>query len=216
MLGVAIVGAASLTGNPSPPASPDSASEKEGTVSPLVGVCLVLVAQIFTASQFVLEERIMEVHSTSPLLSAGYEGFFGFLTTAVAFLVAYKLYGSTPAGQGGYFDVVAGYHQIVDHPPVWGSSLVIAVSIALFNFCGLAVTRTYVNFAHVLPFLLAIGTDLPFTSLATTAFPPRPVPRSTPAARSVSGQSHSLSAGRRSSSSRSSGAFLPFTSPNQY
>jgi hypothetical protein len=81
-----------------------------------------------------------------PLLSAGYEGFFGFLTTAAALLVAYKFYGSTPAGQGGYFDVKAGWHQIVDNPPVWGSSLVIAVSIALFNFCGLAVTRTCVAF----------------------------------------------------------------------
>ncbi|GAA5848211.1 hypothetical protein JCM8547_004445 [Rhodosporidiobolus lusitaniae] len=140
MLGVAIVGAASIVGaDPKP--SPET-TEKEGTVSPLVGVGLVLVAQIFTASQFVLEERIMEHHAVEPLLAAGYEGFFGLLTTSTALLLAYRFYGSTPAGQDGYFDIKAGWHQIVDNPAVLGSSVVIAFSIAFFNFCGLAVTRT--------------------------------------------------------------------------
>lgn len=75
----------------------------------------------------------MEHHSVEPLLAAGYEGFFGLLTTLSGLLLVYRLYGSTQAGQGGYFDMKDGWNQIVEHPRVWQSSIVIAISIALFN-----------------------------------------------------------------------------------
>ncbi|GAA5986724.1 hypothetical protein JCM11641_007753 [Rhodosporidiobolus odoratus] len=142
MLGVAIVGVAASIGNQPAPSSDVKGAAEDGGVSPLVGVALVLIAQIFTASQFVIEERVMEHCSVEPLLAAGYEGFFGLITTASALLLAYRFYGATPAGEGGYFDIKAGFHQIVDYPKVWSSSVVIAFSIACFNFCGLAVTRT--------------------------------------------------------------------------
>ncbi|GAA5932853.1 uncharacterized protein JCM15063_002224 [Sporobolomyces koalae] len=138
MLGVAVVGSSSLIG-PKPVEA--TVAEDAAAVSPLVGVLLILLAQIFTATQFVLEERIMEHHSVEPLLAAGYEGFFGLITTLAALLLVYRVYGSTPAGQGGYFDMRDGWDQIVQHPRVWQSSIIIAISIALFNFCGLAVTR---------------------------------------------------------------------------
>lgn len=75
-------------------------------------------------------------------LAAGYEGVCGFVTTVLILLIAYWLYGSTPAGRGGYFDAVQGAKDIVNNRNVWTSSIVIACSIALFNFCGLAVTRS--------------------------------------------------------------------------
>ncbi|GAA5904595.1 hypothetical protein JCM8208_004825 [Rhodotorula glutinis] len=135
MFGVGVVGSSSLIGNDK---GPEAASEDAG-VSPLVGVALVLVAQVFTASQFVIEERIMEHHTVAPLLAAGYEGVFGLLTTLVGLFAISYLYG---ARAGPYFDVQQGWHEIVDNPKVWTSSIVIAFSIACFNFCGLAVTRT--------------------------------------------------------------------------
>ncbi|MBZ6370413.1 MAG: hypothetical protein LBE44_00430 [Microbacterium hominis] len=64
------------------------------------------------------------------------------MMTVLILLVAYWLYGSTPAGRGGYFDAVQGAKDIVNNRTVWTSSIVIACSIALFNFCGLAVTRS--------------------------------------------------------------------------
>ncbi|GAA6055739.1 hypothetical protein JCM3770_006133 [Rhodotorula araucariae] len=135
MFGVAVVGSSSLIGNEK---SPEAASEDAG-VSPLVGVALVLVAQVFTASQFVIEERIMEHHTVEPLLAAGYEGVFGLLTTMVGLFAISYFWG---AKAGPYFNVAQGWHEIVDNPTVWTSSIVIAFSIAMFNFCGLAVTRT--------------------------------------------------------------------------
>ncbi|POY70176.1 hypothetical protein BMF94_6759 [Rhodotorula taiwanensis] len=139
VIGVAVVGSSSLISHKR--SEPETQAE-DGTVSPLVGIALILVAQLFTASQFVIEERIMEHHSVEPLLAAGYEGICGFITTVVILLIAYWLYGSTPAGRGGYFDALQGFHEIIDNRTVWTSSLVIACSIALFNFCGLAVTRS--------------------------------------------------------------------------
>jgi hypothetical protein len=46
---------------------------------------------------------------------------------------------SSPAA--AWFDLVRGFHQLIDTPSVRYSGIVIAISIALFNFFGLSVTR---------------------------------------------------------------------------
>lgn len=57
--------------------------------------------------------------------------------------IMFIVIGRTPQGEGGMFDVRAGWDQIVSNRPVWLSSIAIAISIGLFNFFGLAVTKTY-------------------------------------------------------------------------
>ncbi|KAJ2378138.1 hypothetical protein H4S02_007453 [Coemansia sp. RSA 2611] len=42
---------------------------------------------------------------------------------------------------GGYFDAPAGFDQIVQNPSVWQTSIYITLSIAMFNYFGLSVTR---------------------------------------------------------------------------
>lgn len=127
MMGVAVVGISSVGKS-----KKESISE-EPEVDPLLGVLLILIAQIFAASQFVIEEKIMEHYAVDPLLAVGFEGFFGLSTTLFAFPILYSLIGSTPAGKGGYFDVPNGWSQITSNPSVWGSSIAIAISIAFFN-----------------------------------------------------------------------------------
>ncbi|KAM0792464.1 hypothetical protein ACM66B_005139 [Microbotryomycetes sp. NB124-2] len=83
----------------------------------------------------------MERHSVDPLLAAGYEGTSGLITTMAGLFVLNAFIGSTKAGRGGYFDAKTGWHQIVDNPPVFWSSILIAISIACFNGSGLAVTK---------------------------------------------------------------------------
>jgi drug/metabolite transporter (DMT)-like permease len=73
----------------------------------VIGVFFVLFAQLFTASQFVIEEKIMSLW----------------------------------ASQSTFFDLPRGWHQMIDNPPVLYSGLIIALSIAFFNFFGLSVTR---------------------------------------------------------------------------
>ena len=143
MMGVSVVG---LSGTifKAPEASPSSESgddEIPEAAQALLGVLLILFAQLFTASQFVLEEKIMSRYSVEPLLAVGYEGVFGTLTTLVAMPLLHYFIGRTPEGRGGYFDMSAGFYQIVRDPVVFGTSIAICFTIAFFNFFGLSVTR---------------------------------------------------------------------------
>ncbi|KAF2857650.1 hypothetical protein K470DRAFT_260588 [Piedraia hortae CBS 480.64] len=107
----------------------------------ILGVTLIAAAQIFTASQFVLEEGIMEQYTMDPIQVVGWEGIFGFLVTLTGMGVLYPLIGRTPAGKGGYFDIPEGFHQVFHNRAVAITSLLIMISIGGFNFFGLSVTR---------------------------------------------------------------------------
>ncbi|KAI0305445.1 hypothetical protein B0F90DRAFT_1698097 [Multifurca ochricompacta] len=84
----------------------------------LIGVFFILFAQIFTAAQFVVEEKILGRYSVPPLLAP-----------------------PPSSNAAAWFDLVRGWHQLVDTPSVLYSGIVIACSIALFNFFGLSVTK---------------------------------------------------------------------------
>ncbi|PKS12904.1 hypothetical protein jhhlp_000244 [Lomentospora prolificans] len=145
MLGVAIVGLAGAI-------SPDDqkkASGPEGedvatsnTLLAIVGVLLIAGAQIFTATQFVLEEYLLERSTIEPIHVVGWEGIFGFLVTLVGMVILHFLIGRTEAGRYGYFDMVEGWRQVTSKPQLWVSSILIMISIGGFNFFGLSVTRS--------------------------------------------------------------------------
>jgi drug/metabolite transporter (DMT)-like permease len=107
----------------------------------VIGIFFILFAQIFTASQFVIEERILGQYSVPPLLAVGYEGLFGTISILILLplLPLIKLPPSSPAA--GWFDLVRGWHQLINTPSVLYSGIIIAVSIALFNYFGLSVTK---------------------------------------------------------------------------
>ncbi|KAF8892577.1 hypothetical protein BD779DRAFT_1509719 [Infundibulicybe gibba] len=117
--------------------SPEPIEEPQVTTV-LVGVFFVLFAQIFTATQFVVEEKIMSRYSVAPLVAVGYEGLFGAISILlfVPILSIPSIAAKTP-----FFDLPRGWHQMVDTPTVLWSGVAIACSIALFNYFGLSVTR---------------------------------------------------------------------------
>ena len=94
-----------------------------------------------TATQFVIEEKILGQYSIPPLLAVGYEGLFGTISVLLLLplLALIKLPPTSPAAP--WFDLVRGWHQLIDTPSVLYSGVVIACSIALFNFFGLSVTK---------------------------------------------------------------------------
>ncbi|KAM6500852.1 hypothetical protein JOM56_003866 [Amanita muscaria] len=104
----------------------------------VVGVFFILFAQIFTATQFVVEEKIMSRYSVAPLVAVGWEGFFGALSVLLLMPVL-----SIPSitVQSPFFDLPRGWRQMIDTPSVLWSGIAIAFSIALFNYFGLSVTR---------------------------------------------------------------------------
>ncbi|KAK8022332.1 hypothetical protein PG993_013099 [Apiospora rasikravindrae] len=162
VLGVAIVGLAGAI-SPDSHAEPGAGAESVATgltrrlasatmkdgeeampeaVRVIVGVLLIAGAQIFTATQFVLEEWILERSAIDPINVVGWEGSFGLIATLIIMLVMHFAVGQTDAGRYGMFDMVEGLNQMFEHKAVLISSFLIMISIGGFNFFGLSVTRS--------------------------------------------------------------------------
>lgn len=95
----------------------------------IIGVLLIAGAQVFTASQFVLEEFILASYSLEPLKVVGLEGLFGLLVTFLGMVTMYLLIGQTSAGQYGYFDIEEGWREITQNKSIGVSSILIMISI---------------------------------------------------------------------------------------
>ncbi|KAL6157687.1 hypothetical protein ACJBU6_03512 [Exserohilum turcicum] len=142
--GVAIVGLAGALakepGHPSDDGSAVGSDEVKAAASQalmtVIGVLLIAGAQIFTATQFVLEERIMEKYAMEPIKVVGWEGTFGFLVTMIGMVILHLSIGT------GYFNAREGFYQMFHNRAIAFSSLLIMISIGGFNFFGLSVTRT--------------------------------------------------------------------------
>ncbi|KAH9002172.1 hypothetical protein EDB83DRAFT_2603386 [Lactarius deliciosus] len=94
-----------------------------------------------SSTQFVVEKTLGQ-YSIPPLLAVGYEGLCGaiFVLFLMPLPLFIKLPSSSPAA--AWFDLIRGWHQLIDTPSVLYSGIVIAYSIVLFNFFGLSVTKS--------------------------------------------------------------------------
>ena len=74
----------------------------------------------------------------APLVAVGYEGFFGALTIVLLMPIL-----SIPsvAAKSPFFNLPRGWTQMINNTTVLYSGVVIAFSIAFFNYFGLSVTR---------------------------------------------------------------------------
>ena len=130
--GVAVVGLAGAIW-PDEKVGISTNEEDEGglsdTAKAIVGVLLIAGAQIFTATQFVLEEWMLENSPIEPLKVVGWEGIFGFTTTVLAMVVLHFAIGRTDAGRYGYFDMVEGWRQMTSYRQLAVSSVLIMISI---------------------------------------------------------------------------------------
>lgn len=106
-----------------------STMEAHTAAETVIGVLMIAGAQIFTASQFVLEESIMEKYSMDPIQVVGWEGVFGFSTTLIAMGILHAAVGQTEAGKGGYFDAREGFTELFHNRAIAVSSLLIMISI---------------------------------------------------------------------------------------
>lgn len=77
-LGLLIVGVSSVLAS-------DSGSKKKKSASSVgLGIVLLLIAQCFAGTQFVVEEKILSNYYLNPMQVVGWEGFFGFTFYLVA------------------------------------------------------------------------------------------------------------------------------------
>lgn len=108
----------------------------------ILGIFLIAFAQIFTATQFCLEEWILEKYALQPLKVVAWEGLFGFTVTVVLQIILHFTVGVTTKGKFGYFDAQEGYRQMLTNRAIGLTSIAIMFSIGGFNFFGLSVTRS--------------------------------------------------------------------------
>lgn len=148
VLGVGIVGLAGAIA-PNPQATPDPMSvvdkgmlvlrataehvkttaQTPEALQTIIGVLLIAGAQIFTATQFVLEEYILEQYALEPLKVVGWEGVFGFIVTLLGMLILHLAIGRTERGRYGYFDAREGWREISHYRAIAISSVLIMFSI---------------------------------------------------------------------------------------
>ncbi|WFD34286.1 hypothetical protein MCUN1_001125 [Malassezia cuniculi] len=139
MSGVLVVGLSSLVLDKPAHTEATGSNEALGT---LIGLALVLFAQVFAASQFVAEEKIMAKYDVEPMLAVALEGLFGTLIVLFVMPLMHYFVGSTEWGRGGMFDMVTAYRQITNSPGVMISMVLVALCISMYNMFGLKVTRT--------------------------------------------------------------------------
>lgn len=132
MLGVALVGlAGAIQPDPKHPSASTTALKDVGAdaLKVIIGVLMIAGAQIFTATQFVLEEWILERSTIEPIRVVGWEGLFGFTVTLLGMVILHFAIGRTEAGRYGPFDMVEGWRQFWEYKSVFISSVLIMVSI---------------------------------------------------------------------------------------
>lgn len=138
MGGVFLVGISATFKHKDSGLSSDAAAEKELSAKALAGVGMILFGQLFTATQFVYEEHLLEHHTLPPLRLVAWEGTFGALITVVGSIIVYYIMPSRPA----VFNLGIGLDQVTHNTQLIWSSIGIMISMATFNFCGISVTRT--------------------------------------------------------------------------
>ncbi|KAJ3125017.1 hypothetical protein HK100_011027 [Physocladia obscura] len=159
-VGVSLVGAASIfegrtlpETDPSQPHNATSAlpsylslivvnpaNDGESISTALLGVTLVILAQCFTATQFVVEEKVLSKYRINPLKAVGFEGIFGLLSGFIALPPLYYFYGQHQ-GPDNYFNIVEGFREVFYVPVVFYTGIAICFSISMFNWSGLSVTQ---------------------------------------------------------------------------
>ncbi|KAJ3228851.1 hypothetical protein HDU81_005845 [Chytriomyces hyalinus] len=140
-VGVSLVGASSIFEHPSMRHFVSVNSFEPATNSTaLLGVLLVVLAQSLTATQFVVEEKVLSKYKVDPLKAVGLEGFFGLLTGLIVLPPVYWFYGQYQ-GPDNYFNIVEGFREVFFVPVVFYTGIGICFSISFFNWSGLSVTQ---------------------------------------------------------------------------
>ncbi|GIL57447.1 hypothetical protein Vafri_12671 [Volvox africanus] len=111
----------------------------EAAAAPLFGDLCVVVAQAFTALQFILEEKFVAQYRVPTLLAVGLEGMWGTTICTIALPVLALV--RTGPYHRPVDSAVEAFKEIAANGPLAVSVLVTVLSIGSFNFFGISVTK---------------------------------------------------------------------------
>lgn len=120
----------------------ESAHEGKGTGKMITGDILIILAQILTAFQMIVEEKFLRGKNIPPLKAVGYEGLFGLIIASLLIIPLSFIKITQDDGTSAPIeDPLDAFLQIKNN---WQTALAIfgnIVSIAFFNFAGISVTK---------------------------------------------------------------------------
>ncbi|KAK9745386.1 EamA-like transporter family [Popillia japonica] len=137
IMGLIIVALADIT-------SKDTSGEDFGRNSIITGDLLIVLAQIITSVQMVIEEKFVHSQDIPPLQAVGWEGVFGFTVLGLLHIPFYYIYVGPPFSnnaRGVLEDIVDGFTQIGNNYRLILAICGTILSIAFFNFAGISVTK---------------------------------------------------------------------------
>ena len=114
----------------------------------LAGDLLIVLAQVITAVQMTVEEKLIKKYKVPPLQAVGWEGVFGFSILAIALIPMYFIPWHLPSTpdvwqtKKRFEDVIDAFVMLGNNWQLLFASIGTVVSIAFFNFAGLTVTST--------------------------------------------------------------------------
>ena len=133
VIGVAAVGAVAM--------DYDETNDLVG--STWLGILLVLIAQVFVAGLFVVEEYFLSGYKIEPLKICGLEGMWGLLFSmaALPFLQLIKCTDNQLCRFGYAENSAYIVHQMNDNPAIIWVTLSFAISVGIYNVVGITTTQ---------------------------------------------------------------------------
>ncbi|OQR66308.1 transmembrane protein C2orf18-like [Tropilaelaps mercedesae] len=126
--GLAILGVADMETTP---------SGEYTTSGVITGDLLIIVAQVVSAGQMVLEEKFVSQRNVPPLQAVGWEGLFGMCTLGLILIPMYFI----PKHGVPFEDSIDGIYQIGQSRDVAGGFFGTMISISFSNFAGVSITK---------------------------------------------------------------------------
>eukprot|EP00727_Mastigamoeba_balamuthi_P006180 m51a1_g2181 putative solute carrier family 35 member f6 (432) ;mRNA; f:100891-102551 len=124
--------------------SGDDAGSGESAGKTVLGIFLVLISQLISGTQMVVEEILLKKKDLAPLHIVGMEGLFGtFLMSFIILPIVYFIPGNNPSSmsRGSYDNAIDAFQQMGSNIALLFYVIIYFFSIAFFNFFGLNVTK---------------------------------------------------------------------------
>ena len=136
--GVTLVGMSSIMG-----AKADTSASKssKGTNMVFLGNIMVILSQLMSATQMVVEEKFLKGRKLPPEFVVGCEGMFGMLIMLAIILPTVSHLDGLDGG-GVHEDPIDAVHLIGSNGKLFALVGAYWISIAFYNFCGLAVAKS--------------------------------------------------------------------------
>ncbi|XP_022117346.2 solute carrier family 35 member F6-like [Pieris rapae] len=121
-----------------------SSKDDKGQNSLLTGDMLIIISLVIPSCQMVYEEKFISNFDIPPMQAVGWEGIFGFSMSSLLLLVFYWVpaiphFGHGPNGTIG--DAIDGLVQICNNHLLMWAVLGSVISVALFTFAGISITK---------------------------------------------------------------------------